>query len=146
NPIIETGKYTVFDTPFTVEAEREYIVNFPARGIFHVAVRQDDQKIVGFQSMEPFATNTHAFDHVGVVGTYVDLAERGHGIAGHLFDATFEVAQQKCYEKIFTFIRSDNPAALATYQRQGFQVIGTAHRQARINGRYVDELMVEKFL
>ena len=146
NPIIESGKYTAFDTPFTVEAEREYIANFPARGIFHVAVRQDDQKIVGFQSMEPFATYTRAFDHVGVVGTYVDLAERRQGIAGQLFAATFEAARQKGYEKLFTFIRADNPAALATYQQQGFQIIGTAHRQAKINGSYVDEIMVERFL
>lgn len=29
NPIIEAGIYTVFDTPFTVEAERAYILNFP---------------------------------------------------------------------------------------------------------------------
>lgn len=146
NPIIESGKYTAFDTPFTVEAEREYIANFPARGVFHVAVRQDDQRIVGFQSMEPFATYTHAFDHVGVVGTYVDLAERRQGIAGQLFAATFEAARQKGYEKLFTFIRADNPAALATYQQQGFQIIGTAHRQAKINGSYVDEIMVERFL
>lgn len=146
NPIIESGKYTVFDTPFAIEAERDYIANFPARGIFHVAIRQDAQKIVGFQSMEPFATYTHAFDHVGIVGTYVDLAERGQGIAGQLFAATFEAARQKGYEKIFTFIRADNPAALATYQRQGFQLLGTAQRQAKINGIYVDELMVEKFL
>ncbi len=146
NPIIESGKYTVFDSAFTVEAERDYIVSFPARGVFHVAVRQTDNKIVGFQSLEPFATYTHAFDHVGVVGTYVDLAERGQGIARQLFAATFEAARQKGYEKIFTFIRADNPAALATYQRQGFQIIGTARRQAKINGSYVDELMVEKFL
>jgi L-amino acid N-acyltransferase YncA len=146
NSIIEAGIYTVFDAPFTVEAERGYIEKFPARGIFHVAVRQDDQKVVGFQSMEPFATYTRAFDHIGVVGTYVDLAERRQGIAGHLFAATFEAARQKGYEKIFTFIRGDNPAALTTYQRQGFQIVGTAQRQAKINGQYVDEIMVEKFL
>ncbi len=146
NPIIETGIYTVFDTPFTVEAERQYIASFPARGIFLVAVRSEDQKIVGFQSMEPFATYTHAFDHVGVLGTYVDLTERRQGIAGQLFAATFEAARQNGYEKIFTFIRADNPAALATYQRQGFQIVGTARQQARVNGNYVDEIMVEKFL
>ena len=38
NPIIEAGVYTAFDTPFSVEAEREFILNFPQRGIFHVAV------------------------------------------------------------------------------------------------------------
>jgi hypothetical protein len=39
NPIIEIGVYTAFDTPLTVDAELEYILNFPQRGVFHVAVR-----------------------------------------------------------------------------------------------------------
>jgi hypothetical protein len=33
NPIIEDGRFTVLDTPFTVEAERAFIQNFPERGI-----------------------------------------------------------------------------------------------------------------
>lgn len=146
NPIIEAGVYTVFDTVLTVEAEREYIRGFPERGVFHVAVRQDDQKIIGFQSMEPFATYTRAFDHVGVIGTYVDLSLRRQGIAANLFAATFDTARRKGYEKIFTFVRSDNLAALAVYQRQGFQIVGTAQRQAKLNGKYVDEIMIERFL
>ena len=52
NPIIEARVFTVFDTPFTPEAEREFIASFPARGIFHVAVRQADQRIVGFQNLD----------------------------------------------------------------------------------------------
>ncbi len=146
NPIIEAGDYTVFDTVFTVEAEREYITNFPRRGIFHVAVRQDDQKVIGFQSMEPFATYTRAFDHVGVMGTYVDLSLRRQGIAANLFAATFDLARRKGYEKIFTFVRSDNPAALAVYQRQGFQIVGTARKHAKLNGKYVDEIIIERIL
>ncbi len=144
NPIIESGLYTAFDTPFTAEAEREYIRDFPVRGIFHVAVRQPDERIVGFQSMEPFATYTRAFDHVGVIGTYVDLACRRQGIASRLFDATFEAARGKGYEKLFTYIRADNPAALATYLKQGFQIVGETKRQARINGKYVNEIIIEK--
>lgn len=146
NPIIEAGLYTVFDTPFTVEAERDYILNFPQRGIFHVAVNLPDHKIVGFQSMEPFAPYTHAFDHVGMLGTYVDLPSRRKGISRQLFEATFEVARQKGYEKIFTFVRADNTVALAVYLNHGFRIVGTAQRQAKIDGRYVDEIIIEKFL
>ena len=76
NPIIESHSFTLFDMPFTVEAERSYIEGLAARDIFHVAVKPDDNTIVGFQSMSPFANYTHAFDHVGVIGTYVDLASR----------------------------------------------------------------------
>ncbi len=146
NPIIEAGFYTAFDTPFTVEAERDFIVNFPKRGVFHVAVRADGGRVGGFQNVEPFANYTRAFDHVGVIGTFVDLDCRRMGVASKLFEATFTAARLKDFEKLFAFVRGDNPAALATYQKQGFQIIGTAHRQARINGKYVDEILIEKFL
>ena len=144
NPIIESGKFTAFDAPFTVETERQYILNFPQRGIFHVAVQ--DSKILGFQSMEPFATYTHAFDHVGVIATYVDLSHLRQGIASRLFEATLKAAESKGYEKLFTYIRADNPAALSTYRKQGFEVVGTARKQAKFEDRYVDEIVVEKFL
>lgn len=146
NPIIESGLYTVFDRPFTVEEERRYIETLPARGIFHVAVSPTEDRVLGFQSVEPFATFTHAFDHVGVPGTYVDPAEQRRGVARALFASMFEAARRKSYEKLFTYVRQDNPAALATYRSQGFRVVGTAARQAKVQGRYIDEVMVEKLL
>lgn len=146
NPIIAAGLYTAFDTPFTVEAEQAYIKNLPARAIFHVAVDRAGERIVGFQSMEPFATYTHAFAHVGVLGTYVDLTCRRQGIASALFKATFEAARRKGYEKLFTYVRADNPPALATYLEHGFAVVGTARQHAKINGAYVDETIIERSL
>ena len=55
NPIIETGRYTAFETTFSVEAERGYIVNQHTRGLFHVAVAPEDGQVVGFQVVDPFA-------------------------------------------------------------------------------------------
>ena len=146
NPIIEARVYTAFDTPFTVEAERHYIGRFSSRGVWKVAVRPAGQQVVGFQILEPFGPYTRAFDHVGTLGTYVDLQARRQGIAKALFTATFEAARQKGYEKIFTFVRADNPAALATYRSQGFDVIGTARRHVKIDGRYLDEVLIERAL
>jgi len=146
NAVIEEGVYSVFDTPFTVEDEQRYIESFSKRGVFLLAVRQPDRQVVGFQNMEPFAAYTHAFDHVGVMGTYIAAAHRRQGVATALFAATFEAARRKSFEKIFTFVRSDNQAALAAYLKHGFSVIGTARRQAKIRGAYVDEILIEKFL
>lgn len=146
NPIIEARRYTALDTTFTVEAERDYVIGFPGRGVWKVAVRQPDQTIVGFQVLEPYAAYTHAFDHVGTLGTYVDLDLRRQGIARRLFAATLDAARAKGYEKIFTFVRADNPAALQTYLGQGFVVVGNAKRQAKIDGEYVDEILIEKWL
>jgi len=146
NPVIESGRYSVLDTSLSVEGEREFILKFPQRGIFHVADDRQSGRLVGFQTLEPFATFTHAFDHVGVIASCVDLQRRHRGIGKQLFAATFEAARRKGYEKIFTYVRADNPTALTAYLKQGFRVVGTAERQARLHGRYVDEIIIEKFL
>jgi RimJ/RimL family protein N-acetyltransferase len=114
--------------------------------VWKVAVRSADGRLVGFQVLEPFGPYSRAFDHVGTLGTYVDLALRRQGIATALFAATFAGAQRKGYEEIFTFVRADNPAALATYRAHGFSVVGTARRHAKIDGQYVDEILIERIL
>jgi L-amino acid N-acyltransferase YncA len=146
NPVIETGMYTVLDGPFAVEEERRFIASFPPRGIFHLAESRPDGRAVGVQIMEPFATYTHAFDHVGIIATCVDLACRRQGIGRQLFEATFAAARQKGYEKIFTYVRGDNPAALMAYMKCGFRIVGTAQKHAKFGGRYVDEIIIERFL
>lgn len=71
---------------------------------------------------------------------------RRQGIARQLFASTFALAPARGYEKLFAFVRADNPAALQTYQRHGFTIIGTARRQARIGGRDIDEVFIERWL
>jgi L-amino acid N-acyltransferase YncA len=146
NPIIEAGRYTVLDAPLTVEEEGEFIADFPARGVFHVAERRQDGRIVGFLSLEPFAAYTHVFDHVATMGTYVDLSLRRRGVGRSLASATFEVAGRKGFEKVFTYIRARNAEALAFYRALGFRTVGSAQRQAKIDGKYEDEIIVEKLL
>lgn len=146
NPIIEAGAYTALDTPASVEQEREFILKFPERGVFHVAENRESGAVIGFQTLEPFAAYTHAFDHVGVIATFVSLEHRHQGIGSRLFEATFEAGRQRGYEKIFTCVRADNPVALGAYRKQGFRTVGVARRQAKFGDRYVDEVMIEKFL
>jgi L-amino acid N-acyltransferase YncA len=144
NPLIESGENTALDRVFTVEEERAFISGFPARGIFHVAERASDGVIVGFQNVEPFATYTDAFAHVGVIGTYVDPSGHRQGIGRLLFEATRLTAEDRGYEKFFAFVRADNIGALAFYKRIGFEAIGVAKRHAKIKGRYIDEVMIER--
>ncbi len=146
NPVIATGQYTVLDGPFSVQEERRFISSFPQRGIFHVAESRPNGRVVGFQTMEPFAAYTPVFDHVGIIATCVDLDCRRQGIGKQLFAATFDAARQKWYEKIFTYVRGDNPAALVAYMKCGFRIVGTAQRHAKCGGRYVDEIIIERFL
>ena len=146
NRIIEAGAYTVLDRPFSVNEERAFIESFPPRSTFLVALSPEEGRVVGFQNVEPFATYTRAYDHVGLVGTYVDLDRRRQGVSAELFLATFEAAERKGFRKLFAYIRADNPSAKAAYAAHGFRVVGIARDHAKFGDRYVDAVIVEKFL
>ena len=146
NPIIESGAYTVLDSPVTVDFEREFIRNFPERGLFYAALDEPGNKIIGFQNIEPFAAYTNAFDHVGIIATYVALSNRRQGVGQRLSEVVFESAGARGYEKLFTYVRADNAGALAFYSKLGFRIVGTAKKQAKIGQRYIDEIIIEKFL
>ena len=81
-----------------------------------------------------------------MLGTYVELSRRRMGIGSALFEATFEAARRKQYEKLFTYILIDNAAAVRAYSKHGFSVVGTARRHARIRNNYVDMFVVERLL
>ena len=147
NPIILARCYTAIDTPVSADDERRFIQKFPSRGIFLVAVDTTSDRVVGLQDVSPFGDDfTHAFDHVGVIGTYVDLDRRRQGIARRLFAATFDAARRKGYEKFFSYVRADNEAGLHTYLSHGFRIVGRAERHAKIDGKYIDEIVIEKVL
>ncbi|MDH5920249.1 GNAT family N-acetyltransferase [Vibrio splendidus] len=146
NPIIIEARYTILDQTFTVDEEKGFIESFPKRGVFSVAVNETTNQLLGFQNVEPFATYTKAFDHVGIIGTYVDANSRGQGVAKQLFDYTFKSAKAKGYEKLFAYVRADNERALAVYLKQGFEIVGTAKNHGKIGDQYFDEILIEKFL
>ena len=146
NPIIIEARYTILDQTFTVDEEKAFIESFPERGVFSVAVNETTKQLLGFQNVEPFATYTKAFDHVGIIGTYVDANSRGQGVAKQLFDYTFKAAKAKGYEKLFAYVRADNERALAVYLKQGFEIVGTAKKHGKIGDQYFDEILIEKFL
>jgi L-amino acid N-acyltransferase YncA len=146
NGAILGGSPTLLDTPFSVEDERAYIESLPARGFIHVA-ETPEAGVVGFQAVIPwsdFVTTAH--DHVATMGTYVDAAHRRQGVGAVLARASFAAARALGYQKIFTDLRADNMASLAYHLALGFTVAGTASRQARTAGGYVDVLFIERFL
>lgn len=146
NGIIASGAPVAFDAPIALEAEKRYIAEFPGCGVFNVAARPSDGVLVGLQSMEPFGGSPGVFDHVGMIGTYVEPGSRRQGVATALFAATLAHARGKGFEKVMAFVRSDNPAGLALYAAHGFRHVGTAERQARIRGGYFDQDILERLL
>ena len=145
NPIVATGAHSALELE-TSASQREFMAHFHDRGIFHVVECLVEKRVIGMQTLEPFADYSHAFDHVGIMGTLVDLQQRRSGIGTTLFEATRAEALKRGYEKIFTYVRADNTNGLNFYRKMGFREVGTAKRQVRINGEYIDEVIIEMFI
>jgi ribosomal protein S18 acetylase RimI-like enzyme len=144
NSVVQERKYSSFDKTLTAEEERQFIASLGERsGLF---VAELDSRIVGFQSIEPFATYTLAMDHVGIMGTFVHTDFRGQGIGRQLAEASFKFAQEKGYEKAVIYVRASNKAAQEFYQKLGFVPKGTLEKQVKIDGEYDDEVFMEMFL
>jgi len=145
NPIIEAGTFTIIVGPFSVEDQIDFIRNFPQRGIYHIAIDNESQKILGIQDVMPLSTS-NVFKHVGDISTFVALDSHKQGIGQRLCQATFIVAKEQGFLKLRAMVRGDNPYALSFYQSQGFEVIGVAKKHAFLHGKYVDEVLFEKFI
>ena len=145
NPIILAGIYSIMDKPFGVADQIEFIRGFPARGVYHIAVEAESQKALGIQDVMP-SSSSDIFKHVGEISTFVALDAHHQGIGRSLSQATFKAAKELGFLKLRATVRGDNPQALSFYQSQGFELIGVAQKQAFLHGRYVDEILLERFL
>ena len=144
NSVVQERKYSSFDRILTVEEERQFIASLGERsGLF---VAELEGRIIGFQTIEPFAAYTPAMDHVGIMGTFVHADFRGQGIGRQLAGASFKFAQEKGYEKAVIYVRASNKAAQEFYQKLGFVPKGTLEKQVKIDGEYEDKVFMEMFL
>jgi L-amino acid N-acyltransferase YncA len=145
NEVIVEGRHSVLDTPFSAEAEREYMESLPARAFIHVA--EANGRIVASQTVDPWArVMTHEFDQVATMGTWVSAGWRRRGIGRRLAEVSFATARGGGYEKVFTEVRADNLESLSYHFSLGFTVVGTASRHARLHGRDLDVVFIELFL
>jgi ribosomal protein S18 acetylase RimI-like enzyme len=144
NSVVRERKYSSFDSILTVEEERQFIASLGERSGFFVA--ELEGRIVGFQTIEPFAAYTPAMDHVGIMGTFVHADFRGQGIGRQLAEASLKFAQEKGYEKAVIYVRASNKAAQEFYQKLGFVPKGMLEKQVKIDGEYDDEVFMEMFL
>lgn len=145
NPIILAGTYTAMDKPFSIEDQAGFIRSFPQRGIYHIAIDNENHEALGIQDVMPISTSD-VFWHVGEISTFVALGSQRQGIGQSLCQATFQAVKEQGFLKLRATVRGDNPYALSFYQSQGFELIGVAIKHAFLQGKYIDEVLLEKFL
>jgi ribosomal protein S18 acetylase RimI-like enzyme len=107
-----------------------------------VLVAVVDGAVAGYASIGP-ATGVPANDHVLMLhGLAVDPAWQGRGLARRLVVAAVEEARARGARRLRLRVLGHNPAALRVYEASGFVVEGVLREEFRIDGRYVDDVLM----
>ena len=102
--------------------------------------------VVGYIRLKPptrLPENAHV---IQVQGLAVHPDARRRGAAGGLLDAAEKQSRERGIRKLTLRVLSTNEGAIRLYERHGFAREGALLEEFRINGRYVDDVMMAKRL
>jgi len=136
--IIEHGGLTALTAPNIGVTSK--IPEYCRTGSFIVA---ESDRLLGFQYLSPYPG---ASSHVADIATFAEIGLRKSGIGRALFAETCEEARHKKFRKITARIRGDNQDGLGYYPKMGFQIVGTYKDHSKIDGQYVDQVLMEYML
>lgn len=80
-----------------------------------------------------------------MIQVYVRPAHRGSGMAAALVEHLLEHARRHVVQ-VHLGVWSENVPAIRLYERLGFATYGTEPRYLFVNGRYIDEHLMVRFL
>ena len=127
----------------TPEERRAWLA---ARGPRHpVVVCERNGTLCGWASLNSFNPR-EAYDHVADFSVYVERESRGRGIGAALLAHLEVLAARHGYHKLVLAMFPSNGAGIALYRRRGFREVGTYREHGRVDGRWVDILIMEKIL
>jgi phosphinothricin acetyltransferase len=113
---------------------------------YPVIVAVDDNgEVVAWGSLNPFNPRA-AYDHVVDFSIYVERASRGHGVGDMLIGALESRANALGYHKMVLAAFPTNAASMRLNQRHHFTTVGVYHEQGRLDGKWVDVILMEKIL
>ncbi len=120
----------------SVEMWRKRLAETPAGD--HVLVAEIDGKVVGNLGLHAAAKSMRR-RHAGFVGMSVHDAWHRRGVGLALMKAAIDLADNWLqYTRLELTAYTDNPGALALYQKCGFEIEGTLRQYAIRDGVFVD--------
>ena len=77
---------------------------------------------------------------------YVDRRARGRGVGRVMLTRLIELGREHGYHKLVLSAFPTNTAGMALYTRLGFRTVGIYKEQGRLDGHWVDTIIMERLL
>jgi L-amino acid N-acyltransferase YncA len=118
-----------------------------ARDLRHpVIVAEDaDGTVLGWGSLNVF-NSREAYRFVADFSIYVERSARGRGIGRAMLTRLIELGREHGYHKLVLSAFPSNASGMALYTALGFRTVGVYKEQGRLDGRWVDTIIMEKLL
>jgi len=105
-------------------------------------VAVDEGRVVGWCDVNPKTHET--LRHSGVLGMGVAASHRGRGVGSALLGVTLEAASVRAITRVELVVRADNLAAIALYERHGFELEGRLRGYIIVDGVTYDALQMAR--
>jgi L-amino acid N-acyltransferase YncA len=106
--------------------------------VFFVATVNEE--VVGWVHLQ--SPEIEKLSHTAELTTGVLEEYRGHGLGGHLLERGLEWAATQGYERVYQSIPSTNEAAVEFLEGHGWEIEAVREGHYKIDGEYVDEVMM----
>jgi phosphinothricin acetyltransferase len=108
-----------------------------------VAIR--NETIAGWARVGRYSARP-AYDGVGEHAVYVAPNARGAGVARDLLKALADAAEEHGLHKLTSRVFTNNAPSRAAHRAAGFDEIGVHRRHAKLDGQWMDCVIVERLL
>jgi L-amino acid N-acyltransferase YncA len=139
----ETAPRTAADMARRLEPESagppERATRYPTLVVEHEGV------VAGWAAITAYRPRG-CYEGIGEFSIYLDRAARGRGLGRLLLEALIREAARLGYWKLVSRIFPFNTASLALCRSCGFRVVGTYEKHGRLDGKWLDVVIVERLI
>ena len=143
NQGIEDRLATLETEPRTMQERQQWLAQRSERTPVFVAER--NASVLGFGALNTFNARP-CYRFVADFSVYIARASRGQGVGRRLLDHLQSTARDLGYHKLVLSAFPWNAAGLKLYDSAGFRSVGTYKEMGRLDGRWVDTVIMEKLL
>ncbi|MFB6196216.1 MAG: N-acetyltransferase family protein [Haloplanus sp.] len=142
--VAEEGTYIEAETVADLLDHEEVVLRHNEVQSRMVFVACLDDEVVGWVHLD--LPEMEKLEHTAVLTVGLLSAYRGHGIGSELLDRGVRWARDHDFEKLYNSVPATNETAIAFLESHGWETEAVREDHYRIDGDYVDEVMLATYL
>ena len=112
---------------------------------FPILVAEDAGAVLGWAGLGRYRPRA-CYAGIAEFSIYLDREARGRGVGRRLLDPLIEAARTRGYWKLVSRIFPSNGASRALCRACGFREVGVYEKHGRLDGRWMDVVIVERLI